>query len=244
MCPQMREKLELMRQKKQEYLQYQRQVALQRMQEQEREMLLRQEHAKHQYMMMQQQQQHQFHPALYGVMPGAAPPQMVPNPYQPYLPPVSGQFQPIPTSSISYMTQPGLSQGCYSIFLNVNQACRFSSTFFVSTMKLRLLMVQLFYSGSNTVNMNMPPVSTSAEPLNLNLQQQQTGVASSFNVQGLSMALPSYPQMMARPYPQHQSSAMPNNPQQQQPQPGMVQQQQSAPQYMPQQPAQELIFFD
>ncbi len=118
MCPQMREKLELMRQKKQEYLQYQRQLALQRMQEQEREMLLRQEHAKHQYMMQQQQQQQlQFHPAMYGVMPGVTPPQMMPNPYQPHLPPVSGQFQPIPTSSISYMPQPGLSQGCYSTFL-------------------------------------------------------------------------------------------------------------------------------
>merc|ERR1719295_1194719 len=45
---QMREKLEVMRKKKQEYLQYQRQVALQRMQEQEREMKLRQEQAKQQ----------------------------------------------------------------------------------------------------------------------------------------------------------------------------------------------------
>ena len=115
----MREKLELMRQKKQEYLQYQRQVALQRMQEQEREMHLRQEHAKHQYMIMQQQQQQQqqqFHPAMYGGMPGAAPSQMMPNPYQPYIPPASGQFQPIPTSSISYMA--GMTQGIYfSYFL-------------------------------------------------------------------------------------------------------------------------------
>ena len=97
------------------------------------------------------------------------------------------------------------------------------------------------------MGMGVPPVSTSAEPLNLNLQQQQTGVGNSFNMQGLSMALPGYPQMMAQPYPQ--PSAMPNNPQQQQqqPQPGMVQQQQFAPQYMPQQQqqsAQELIFFD
>ena len=45
----MREKLDLMRQKKQEYLQYQRQIALQRMQEQEREMQLRHEQAKQQY---------------------------------------------------------------------------------------------------------------------------------------------------------------------------------------------------
>jgi len=45
----MREKLELMRMKKQEYLQYQRQVALHRMQEQEREMQFRHEQAKQQY---------------------------------------------------------------------------------------------------------------------------------------------------------------------------------------------------
>ena len=94
------------------------------------------------------------------------------------------------------------------------------------------------------MGMGVPPVSTSAEPLNLNLQQQQTGVGNSFNMQGLSMALPGYPQMMmAQPYPQ--PSAMPNNPQQQQqqPQPGMVQQQQYMPQQQ-QQSAQELIFFD
>lgn len=45
---QMSEKLEVMRQRKQEYLQYQRQMALQRMQEQEREMLMRQEQVKQQ----------------------------------------------------------------------------------------------------------------------------------------------------------------------------------------------------
>jgi len=43
---QLREKVDLMRQKKQEYLQYQRQLALQRMQEQELEMHLRQERSK------------------------------------------------------------------------------------------------------------------------------------------------------------------------------------------------------
>ena len=46
---QMREKLELMRQKKTEYLQYQRQLAMQRMQEQERDMMLRQEQSRQQY---------------------------------------------------------------------------------------------------------------------------------------------------------------------------------------------------
>ena len=45
----MREKLELMRQKKTEYLQYQRQLAMQRMQEQERDMMLRQEQSRQQY---------------------------------------------------------------------------------------------------------------------------------------------------------------------------------------------------
>ncbi len=105
--------------------------------------------------------------------------------------------------------------------------------------------------GSNStisnLGMGMPPVSTSAEPLNLNLQHQQPVAANSFNMQGLSMALPGYPQMMAQPYPQHQSIAVPNNPQQQQQPPAMVQQQQLVPQYMPQQQqqsAQELIFFD
>ena len=46
---QMREKLELMRQKKTEYLQYQRQLAMQRMQEQERDMMLRQKQSRQQY---------------------------------------------------------------------------------------------------------------------------------------------------------------------------------------------------
>lgn len=43
---QMAQKLEIMRQKKQEYLQYQREMALQRMHEQEREMMMRQEQFK------------------------------------------------------------------------------------------------------------------------------------------------------------------------------------------------------
>jgi growth factor-regulated tyrosine kinase substrate len=98
----MREKLELMRQKKQEYLQYQRQVALQRMQEQEREMMLRHEQAKQHYI-LQQQQQH-FNPAaMYGN------PMMMQNPYQPYLPP--GQFQQsVPTTSM-HLPQVGLPHG-------------------------------------------------------------------------------------------------------------------------------------
>lgn len=50
---QMAQKLEIMRQKKQEYLQYQRQLALKRIQEQEREMQLRQEQQKAQYLMGQ-----------------------------------------------------------------------------------------------------------------------------------------------------------------------------------------------
>jgi len=104
----MREKLELMRQKKQEYLQYQRQVALQRMQEQEREMMLRHEQAKQHYILQQQQQQQQqqqhFNPvAMYGN------PMMMQNPYQPYLPP--GQFQQsVPTTSM-HLPQVGLPHG-------------------------------------------------------------------------------------------------------------------------------------
>ncbi|XKL69271.1 hypothetical protein PGB90_007040 [Kerria lacca] len=46
---QMAQKLEIMRQKKQEYLQYQRQLALQRIHDQERELHLRQEQQKQQY---------------------------------------------------------------------------------------------------------------------------------------------------------------------------------------------------
>ena len=88
---QMREKLEVMRQKKQEYLQYQRQVALQRMQEQERDMALRHEQAKQQYLLHQQQQQ-----PMYGPMYGAVPvpgqiPLMQSNPYQTFIQP--GQYQ-------------------------------------------------------------------------------------------------------------------------------------------------------
>jgi len=93
---QMREKLEVMRKKKQEYLQYQRQVALQRMQEQEREMKLRQEQAKQQYMMMQQQGYGQ--PPMVGGQPmppmyGMPPPGQAAPPYMHY-PPYMGQPAP------------------------------------------------------------------------------------------------------------------------------------------------------
>ena len=100
----MQQKLDLMRQKKQEYLQYQRQLALQRMQEQEREMQLRQEQAKQLYlqqpvtaasamgmmppqqqqpmypgyMAQQQQQPQQQHPT-----PAQMPPQQQPYAYDP-----------------------------------------------------------------------------------------------------------------------------------------------------------------
>merc|ERR1711971_1126965 len=71
---QMREKLELMRQKKTEYLQYQRQLAMQRMQEQERDMMLRQEQSRQQY----HQQQMQYPVMQPGMQPG-----MQFNPYYP-----------------------------------------------------------------------------------------------------------------------------------------------------------------
>jgi len=105
---QMREKLEVMRKKKQEYLQYQRQVALQRMQEQEREMKLRQEQA------MQQVQANQMplynnmmmpgyprQPGVpgHGMAPGAPMPGAYPGmqpPYMHYQPYPMGPSGPIP----------------------------------------------------------------------------------------------------------------------------------------------------
>lgn len=77
----MREKLELMRQKKQEYLQYQRQVALQRMQEQEKDLYLRHEQAKLQYSMQQQLQQPPMYENYVLTMPQF-------SQQSPYLPPV------------------------------------------------------------------------------------------------------------------------------------------------------------
>eukprot|EP00093_Oithona_nana_P002085 02085.XXX_5448_7795_1 [CDS] Oithona nana genome sequencing. len=72
---QMREKLELMRQKKTEYLQYQRQLAMQRMQEQEREMMLRQEQSRQQYV-----QQQAMYPGMYNPYFNPAAPQQAPPP--------------------------------------------------------------------------------------------------------------------------------------------------------------------
>ena len=98
----MQQKLDLMRQKKQEYLQYQRQLALQRMQEQEREMQLRQEQAKQLYLqqpvtaasgtgmapqmgMMPPPQQQPMYPGYMPQHPSSAqmPPQQQPYAYDP-----------------------------------------------------------------------------------------------------------------------------------------------------------------
>ncbi|KAH8293168.1 hypothetical protein KR044_009654, partial [Drosophila immigrans] len=76
---QMAQKLEIMRQKKQEYLQYQRQLALQRIQEQEREMQLRQEQQKAQYLMGQQAA-----PYPYMAAPHGSPSHQLNNVYNPY----------------------------------------------------------------------------------------------------------------------------------------------------------------
>lgn len=67
---QMARKLEIMRQKKQNYLEYQRQITMQRMQEQEREMQLRQEQQRQQYMAR-----------------GVMPPGVMPPPQAAYMPP-------------------------------------------------------------------------------------------------------------------------------------------------------------
>ncbi|XP_059491288.1 hepatocyte growth factor-regulated tyrosine kinase substrate [Neocloeon triangulifer] len=92
---QMAQKLDMMRQKKQEYLQYQRHLALQRIQEQEREMQMRQEQQKQHYMAMGSgypfPPQH-YPPEQYGAMP---PPPHAMSPashYPPY--PDYQQYQP------------------------------------------------------------------------------------------------------------------------------------------------------
>jgi len=99
---QMREKLELMRQKKTEYLQYQRQLAMQRMQEQEREMMLRQEQTRQQYVQQQGGYTPSGYPGMYNPYynPAAAPapgPQGYPNPQQ-FTPAMMPQPHP-PTST-------------------------------------------------------------------------------------------------------------------------------------------------
>jgi len=68
----MAQKLEVLRQKKQELLEYQRQMALQRLQQQEQEMLMKQEMMK-QEMMKQQQQQQQFAAMQHAMQWGGAP---------------------------------------------------------------------------------------------------------------------------------------------------------------------------
>lgn len=79
---QMAQKLDIMRQKKQEYLQYQRQLALQRIQEQEREMQMRQEQQKQQYIMGGPSFNRFMHPG--GVMPGHPAVAMPPSSLPPY----------------------------------------------------------------------------------------------------------------------------------------------------------------
>ncbi|KAJ1527447.1 hypothetical protein ONE63_007427 [Megalurothrips usitatus] len=76
---QMAQKLDIMRQKKQEYLQYQRQLALQRIQEQEREMQMRQEQQKQQYMMGGPPYNRFMPPGPGGMPPGAMPPASLPS---------------------------------------------------------------------------------------------------------------------------------------------------------------------
>ncbi|XP_072044628.1 hepatocyte growth factor-regulated tyrosine kinase substrate-like [Amphiura filiformis] len=84
---QLAQKLEVMRQKKQEYLQHQQQLALQRLQEQEREMQIRLEQQKHE----QQMRQVQYTASLYGQqMMGMQPPPQGGMP----LPPGAGQMLP------------------------------------------------------------------------------------------------------------------------------------------------------
>ncbi|XP_070581327.1 hepatocyte growth factor-regulated tyrosine kinase substrate-like [Ptychodera flava] len=98
---QIAQKLEIMRQKKQEYLAYQRQLALQRLQEQEREMQMRLEQHKH------QQQMRPMQYTMYA-------PQGVPNqqftapPQQAYVsPPNSMHSSPVHTFKMEQQQQPG-----------------------------------------------------------------------------------------------------------------------------------------
>ena len=92
---QMREKLELMRQKKTEYLQYQRQLAMQRMQEQEREMMLRQEQSRQQYV-----QQQQMYPGMYNPYFNPAAPGQQGGYPNPQFPPT--MMPPAPTSEANF----------------------------------------------------------------------------------------------------------------------------------------------
>ncbi|XP_052128378.1 hepatocyte growth factor-regulated tyrosine kinase substrate isoform X8 [Frankliniella occidentalis] len=81
---QMAQKLDIMRQKKQEYLQYQRQLALQRIQEQEREMQMRQEQQKQQYLMGGVPYNRFMPPGPGGMPPGGVLPGGLPSGLPPY----------------------------------------------------------------------------------------------------------------------------------------------------------------
>ncbi|XP_065332917.1 hepatocyte growth factor-regulated tyrosine kinase substrate isoform X1 [Cloeon dipterum] len=121
---QMAQKLDMMRQKKQEYLQYQRHLALQRIQEQERELQMRQEQQKQHYMAMgaayPYAPQH-YPPEQYGGMPphAVAPaahyppyadyqyqPRMMMQPPMGSMPPQMGP----PTTQPQAMPPPGVAQ--------------------------------------------------------------------------------------------------------------------------------------
>ena len=93
---QMREKLELMRQKKTEYLQYQRQLAMQRMQEQEREMMLRQEQSRQQYVQQQQMYPGMYNPYFNPAAPGQ---QASGYPNAQFPPPPGAMMPPVPSST-------------------------------------------------------------------------------------------------------------------------------------------------
>ena len=194
---QMREKLEVMRKKKQEYLQYQRQLALQRMQEQEREMKLRQEQVKQQYAMNMQQQAVGYQPNLYGqtpmppqagMYPGMIPPHpgMMPSQQQgsyiqyPGMVPTPGQQQiPFqPGQSIPSQQPPSLPQGQVPLGQQPNPA--------VSAPGIPPPPATTAPSGINVPT----PAETQQHPGGVNLQGVNPNMHGSFNMQAMAASLP------------------------------------------------------
>nr|XP_006814774.1 PREDICTED: hepatocyte growth factor-regulated tyrosine kinase substrate-like isoform X2 [Saccoglossus kowalevskii] len=113
---QIAQKLEIMRQKKQEYLAYQRQLAMQRLQEQERELQMRLE---------QQKQQQQMRPAHYTAQyaPQGPPSQQYNPPQQTFSPPNSMQNSPVHSYKMAQQPAPGtyMEQSAQAQVNGVNQ---------------------------------------------------------------------------------------------------------------------------
>uniref|UniRef100_A0A7N5ZW52 Hepatocyte growth factor-regulated tyrosine kinase substrate n=1 Tax=Anabas testudineus TaxID=64144 RepID=A0A7N5ZW52_ANATE len=230
---QLAQKLEIMRQKKQEYLEMQRQLAIQRLQEQEKERQMRLEQQKHTIQMRAQM------PAF--SLPYAQMQSLPPNVaggvvYQPGAPPsYPGTFSPAgsvegsPMHNI-YMSQPGQTAPAQY------QAIRYIHPPYSNYQPTPTQGYQNVVSQAQS----MPPMSQAAPSNGMTYMGYQP-----YNMQNMISALPGQDPNMPpqQPYmpgqqPMYQQVAPPGAPQQQQ------QPQQQAPQAVPGSAEAQLISFD